>query len=68
MKSWGFSTYTHDLSHKYGKLGPRGTKSMFVRYFETFKGYMFIGKHENKRLLNMNHVMSRYQGLLTEKK
>ena len=44
LRPWGSAAYVHDSSHKYGKLGPRGKKCIFIRYHETFKGYVFIGE------------------------
>ena len=43
----GSTTYIHNPSHKYGKLGPKGRKCIFIRYSEHFKGYVFIGEYEN---------------------
>ena len=44
LKPWGCAAYVHNSSHKYGKLGPRGKKSIFIfkRYNEQYKGYVFI--------------------------
>ena len=36
----------HNSSPKYGKLGPRGKKIIFIRYSEQSKGYAFIGQQE----------------------
>ena len=36
--------YVLDSSHKYGKLGPRGKKCIFIRYSNTSKGYVFVGE------------------------
>ena len=47
LKPWGCAIYVHDSSHKYGKLGPRGKKSIFIRYSEHSKGYVFIGENES---------------------
>ena len=47
MRPWDCAAYVHNTSSKYGKLGPRGKKSIFVRYPEVSKGYIFIGEHEN---------------------
>ena len=44
LRPWGSAAYVHDSSHKYGKLGPRGKKCIFIRYHETSKGYVFIGE------------------------
>ena len=43
LHPWGSTTYIHDTSHKYGKLGPRGKKCIFIRYSEDSKGFVFIG-------------------------
>jgi len=37
----------HDSSHKYGKLGPRGKKCIFIGYSKQSKGYIFIGENED---------------------
>ncbi|KAF7814540.1 zf-CCHC domain-containing protein/rve domain-containing protein/RVT_2 domain-containing protein/gag_pre-integrs domain-containing protein/UBN2_2 domain-containing protein [Senna tora] len=42
LRPWGSAAYIHDNSHKYGKLGPRGKKCIFIRYSEQSKGYVFI--------------------------
>ena len=47
LKPWGCAAYTHESSHKFGKLGPRGNKSIFIRYSEHSKGYVFIGEQES---------------------
>ena len=39
--------YFHNPSHKYGKLSPKWRKCIFIRYSEHFKGYVFIGEHED---------------------
>ena len=44
LRPWGCATYVHDPSNKYGKLGPRGKKSIFIRYSEYSKGYVFLGE------------------------
>ena len=44
LKPWGCATYVHNSSYKYGKLGLRGRKSIFIRYSEQSKGYVFIEK------------------------
>ena len=45
LRAWGCAAYVHDSSHRYGKLGPRGKKRIFIRYSEHSKGYVFIGEH-----------------------
>ena len=42
---WGSMAYVLDSSHKYGKLGPRGKKCIFIRYSDVSKGYVFIGEN-----------------------
>uniref|UniRef100_A0A2N9IG39 Integrase catalytic domain-containing protein n=1 Tax=Fagus sylvatica TaxID=28930 RepID=A0A2N9IG39_FAGSY len=34
-------------SHKYGKLGPRARKHIFIRYSDSSKGYVMYGEHPN---------------------
>ena len=46
LKPWGCAAYVHDSSHKYGKLGTRGKKSIFSRYSDVSKGYVFISQQE----------------------
>ena len=41
---WGSTGYVHNTSHRYGKLGPRGKKCIFIRYSEHSKGYVLIGE------------------------
>ena len=40
--------YVHNLSHKYGKLGHRGRKCIFIRCNEHSKVYVFIGEHVDR--------------------
>ena len=47
LRPWGCVAYVHNSSHKYGKLGIRGKKSIFIRYSEQSKGYVFIGEQES---------------------
>ena len=47
LRPWGSMGYVHNTSHRYGKLGPRGKKCIFIRYSEHFKGYMLIGEQPN---------------------
>ena len=47
MKPWGCAAYVHNTLSKYGKLGQKGKKSIFVRYPEVSKAYVFIGEQEN---------------------
>ena len=43
-RPWECATYVHNVSHEYGKLGSNGLKCIFIRYSESFKGYIFLGK------------------------
>ena len=47
LKPWGCAAYVHNSSHKYGKLGLRGKKSILIRYNDQSKGYVFIGEQED---------------------
>jgi hypothetical protein len=44
LRPWGSAGFVHDTSHKYGKLGSRGKKCIFIRYSEHSKGYVLIGE------------------------
>ena len=44
LRPWGCAAYVHEPSHQHRKLGPRGKKSIFIRYSETSKGYVFFGE------------------------
>ena len=46
----GCVTYVHNNSHQYEKLGPRGKKCIFIRYFELSKGFMFVGEEADRRM------------------
>ena len=47
LRPWKSVAYVHNFSHKYGKLGHRGRKCIFIRYSEYSKGYVFISEHED---------------------
>ena len=47
MRPWGCEAYVHNVSHEYGKLGPKGKKCIFIRYLESSKGYIFLGEDIN---------------------
>ena len=40
----GSTGYVCNTSHRYGKLGPRGKKCIFIRYSKHSKGYVLIGE------------------------
>ena len=44
MHPWGCAAYVHNVSHEYGKLGPKWKKSIFKRDLESSKGYIFLGE------------------------
>ena len=44
---WGCAAYVHFTSHKYGKLGPRARKCIFLQYPKGSKGYVFLGENED---------------------
>ena len=44
LRPWGSIGYIHNTSHRYGKLGPKGEKCIFIRYSEHSKGYVLIGE------------------------
>ena len=41
------AAYVHNVPHEYGKLGPKGKKCIFIRYSESFKGYIFLREDIN---------------------
>ena len=44
LRPWGSVGFFHDTSHKYEKLGLRGKKCIFIRYFEHSKVYVLTGE------------------------
>jgi len=47
LRPWGSTGYVHNPTHEYGKLGPRATKMVFIRYPEHSKGYVMFGEYPN---------------------
>ena len=47
LRPWGCADFVHSTSHKYGKLGPRASKKIFIRYSESSKGYVMYGEHSD---------------------
>ena len=47
LNPWDCAAYVHDSSYKYGKLGPSGKNSIFIRYSEHSKGNVFISENES---------------------
>ena len=50
MPPWGCTTYVHNFSYEYRKLGPKGKKFIFIRYSESSKGYIFLREDINGSL------------------
>ena len=46
----GCVAYVHNNSHQYGKLGLRGKKCIFIRYFKLSKGFVFVGEEADRRV------------------
>jgi len=53
LHPWGCAAYIHNNSHEYGKPGPKGKKCIFIRYYEHFKGFVFIGKKDDGRVMDI---------------
>ena len=47
LRPWGCAGFVHSTSHKYGKLSPRASKTIFMRYSESSKGYIMYGEHSD---------------------
>ena len=47
----GGVAYVHNNSHQYGKLGHRGKKCIFIRYFELSKRFVFVGEEADGRVI-----------------
>uniref|UniRef100_A0A2N9H4X0 Integrase catalytic domain-containing protein n=1 Tax=Fagus sylvatica TaxID=28930 RepID=A0A2N9H4X0_FAGSY len=47
LRPWGSIGFVHSTAHKYGKLGPRARKHIFIRYSDRLKGYVMYGEHPN---------------------
>ncbi|KAL0457635.1 UNVERIFIED_CONTAM: Retrovirus-related Pol polyprotein from transposon TNT 1-94 [Sesamum latifolium] len=63
LRPWGSAGFVHSTSHKYGKLGPRASKLIFIRYCEHSKGYVMYGEHPDK---GMTEIESRDVDFLEE--
>ena len=50
LHPWGYAACIHDTCHKYGKLGPRRKKCIFIRYSKNSKGFVFIGEDFHGRI------------------
>ena len=51
MRPWGGTTYIHNTSHEYEKLGPMRKRCIFIRYSEHSNGYVFLGEDMNGRVI-----------------
>ena len=47
LRPWGCAGFVHSTSHKYGKLGPRASKKIFIRYSKSSKGYVMYSEHSD---------------------
>jgi hypothetical protein len=47
LRPWGSAGFVHNTTHKYGKLGPKARKHIFIRYFDSSKGYVMYDEHPN---------------------
>jgi hypothetical protein len=54
----GFAGFVHSTTHKYGKLGLRARKRIFIRYSDSSKGYVMYGEHPNR---GMTEIVARYR-------
>ena len=53
IRPWGCAAYVHNVSHEYGKLGPKGKKCIFISYSESSKGYIFLGEDKNGSVIEI---------------
>lgn len=68
LRPWGSATYTHNLSHKNGKLGPRRKKSIFKRYLERLKSYVFISENTDGSILEIeSHNVTFLENIFSSK-
>jgi len=47
LRPWGSTGYVHSPTRKHGKLRPKATKLVFIRYPEYSKGYVMYSEHPN---------------------
>ena len=47
LRPCGLVAYIYNDSYRYGKLGPKGKKCIFIRYSKQSKGYVFIGENKD---------------------
>lgn len=58
LRPWGCAGFIHTSSPRYGKLGPRANKQVFIRYSDCSKGYVMYGEHRNRGMSRMTDKMS----------
>ena len=63
LRPWGCADFVHSTSHKYGKLGPRASKKIFIRYSESSKGYVMYGEHSDS---GMTEIESRHVNFIED--
>jgi hypothetical protein len=56
LRPWGCVGYVHNATHKHGKLGPKANKCVFIRYSDESKGYVMLGEHPDREVIE---IMSR---------
>jgi len=54
LHPWGLAGYVHNPTHEHGKLGPRVTKMVFIKYPEHSKGYIMLGEHPNGGMIEVD--------------
>ena len=48
------ASYVHNPTHQHGKLGPRATKILFIRYPKHSKGYVIYGEQPNGGMMKID--------------
>ena len=54
LRLGGSAGYVHNPTDKHGKLGPRTTKMVFIRYLEHSKGYVMFGEHPDSGMMKID--------------
>jgi len=54
LRPWGSAGYVQSPTHKYGKLGPRATKMVFIGYPKHSKGYVMYDNHHNGGMMKVD--------------
>ena len=47
LRPWDYAGFVHSTSYRHGKLGPRASRKIFIRYLESSKGYVTYGEHSD---------------------